>query len=113
MKMVHYLFSKGAASSRNSKLINIVERERARLLSLENLSKDIFLKRIRAEGRLCEIDFHGFFLEEALDILHIHIEYLLDYMEINKIKKQVKLTLVTGKGTHSTNKKPVLFPKFR
>ena len=78
------------------------------------------LNKLRSDKNLKYIDLHGLFSKEALEILDEQIQYLKQAIRSNRvdeylnIKKKKGITyviyeIITGRGSHSVDKKPILY----
>ena len=59
-----------------------------------------------------EVDLHGFFLDEAQELVIIIIDQVLDSLYNQKGKSRAVLQIITGRGNHSQGS-PVLHPKLK
>ena len=83
----------------------------------------IFLAKLRKQNNYKDIDLHGLFLEEAVDILINQFKFIKSKLEIGTIydcntkdmkgHKCLKYSIITGKGHNSQNKLPVLLPSIK
>ena len=70
------------------------------LVSLKISAGKIEIEQIRVLGRRLEMDFHGLFVKEALDLLVSLLSMLNGPLQVDEIH------LVVGKGNHSANNIP-------
>ncbi|KAL4431835.1 hypothetical protein ABPG74_015275 [Tetrahymena malaccensis] len=87
------------------------------LSELQDYSKALCLREVRSQNPIQKIDLHGFYAEEALDVLKDQIIYMIDLArqkQLNKLKisnNYIQLEIVTGRGSHSKGNISVLKPK--
>lgn len=106
-----------------NKFKNLASEQDALLNKFINASKIIFLDKVRRKNNYKEIDLHGLFLEEALDIIADQIKYLKNKLALGLIAdcaykdikgvKYLKYEIITGKGKNSKNKCPILLPNIK
>lgn len=125
-----YVFKKSEITCTNlknydqaNKFKNLSNEQNALLEKYKTASKIIFLSKLRKQNNYRDIDLHGFYLEEALDIVIDQIRYMKSKMELGlvtdyasqNIKKYpyLKYNIITGKGKNSQNNLPVLLPSIK
>ena len=106
-----------------NKFKNLANEQDALLNKYTHASKVIFLEKLRKRNNYRDIDLHGLFLEEALEIVVDQIKYIKNkllmglvvdcvYKDIKGVK-HLKYEIITGKGKNSQNKLPVLLPSLK
>ena len=92
----------------------------SKLTKLSDASKKYILSQARAGNQFYEMDLHGLFWEEAREVVTEQVNYIWQMINENehKCKFQEKIkdgqrfckySIITGKGLHSKNNKPVLY----
>lgn len=110
--------------SEANKFKQMAQEQEVLLRKYMSASKVLFLQKLRRKKlNFCEIDLHGLFLEEALDILVDQIKFLRNRLAMGLVPdavykdlkgvKHLKYDIITGKGKNSKNKCPVLLPNVR
>ncbi|EAR83991.1 Smr domain protein (macronuclear) [Tetrahymena thermophila SB210] len=90
---------------------------RASLFDLQQYSKALCLREVRSQNPIQKIDLHGFYAEEALDVLKDQILYMIDLARSNQQSRlkisnnYIQLEIVTGRGSHSVGNVSVLKPR--
>ncbi|KAL4468850.1 hypothetical protein ABPG72_008777 [Tetrahymena utriculariae] len=87
------------------------------LLELQDYSKALCLREVRSQDPIQKIDLHGFYAEEALDVLKDQVVYMIDLARQKYLSKlrisnnYIQLEIITGRGSHSIGNVSVLKPR--
>lgn len=106
-----------------NKFKNLANEQEAILNKYIKASKVIFLEKLRKRNNYRDIDLHGLFLEEAIEIVVDQIKYIKSKLAMGivfdgatkdiKGMKHLKYEIITGKGKNSKNRVPVLLPSVK
>jgi len=106
-----------------NKFKNLANEQEAILNKYIKASKVIFLEKLRKRSNFREIDLHGLFLEEAIEIVVDQIKYIKNKLAMGLVSdcaskdikgmKHLRYDIITGKGKNSKNKVPVLLPSLK
>lgn len=106
-----------------NKFKNLANEQEGILNKYIKASKMIFLEKIRKRNNFREVDLHGLFLEEAIEIVNDQIKYIKNKLAMGVVAdcvskeikgiKHLRYDIITGKGRNSKNKTPVLLPSLK
>ena len=106
-----------------NKFKNLANEQEVLLNKFLKASKIVFLQKLRKKNNYREIDLHGLFLEEAVEIIVDQIKFIRNKLAMGLVAdcaekdikgfRHLKYDIITGKGRNSKNKLPVLLPSLR
>lgn len=109
--------------SEANKFKNLANEQESLLNKYMHASKVVFLEKLRRRNDYRDIDLHGLFLEEAMEIVVDQIKFIKNKLALGLVAncaykdikgyKYLKYEIITGKGRNSKNKLPVLLPSLK